>query len=378
MGTYLVFGGDPINTGLLFAEYITVLLMRKPIFGLLLLIGTMVLGMLNPTLARADFEEGKKAFEAEDYSAAFRYWQLSADQGEARSQLELARLYRDGMGTHEDKIAASLYYSLASEQNLKNASKEASKEKEKLVKSFSEDEVQLANKLKASWEPANLNPVIEELPLTAADKEKTRWFTASEKGDVKIIDQMITAGFDVNLLDQDGWTALMLAALNSHRVTSVNLIKAGADLSVTDSLGMTALMAASVAGNKRLVEFMVKSGADIEQEDTVGETAEYMAEQAGHVTIARYYSTLELPEDQIKKAQQLLIALGYLEGSADGKSGPKTSEAVKKFQKDNAQKQTGLIRKLLLDTLEGKKPAYPVLEADKKQISFQSAAVATN
>lgn len=373
-----VFWGDPINTGLLGAEYITVLVMRKPIFGMLPLIGTMALGiafgMLNPSVVYADFEEGQKAFEAEDYSAAFRYWQMSADQGEARSQLYLARLYRDGMGTTQDKIAASLYYSLASVQNLK----EASEEQKILVKNFTEEDTELANKLMASWEPIDVPVVSEKLPLSAADKEKARWFMAAEKGNVKIIKEMVETGFDVNVRDPDGWTALMLAALNNHKVTSSSLIKAGADLTVTDSLGMTALMAASVAGNKKLVAYMVKSGADIEQEDSAGETAEYMAEQAGHVSVARYFSSMELPEDQVKKAQQLLIALGYLEGSADGKSGPKTSEAVKKFQKDNAQKQTGLVRKLLLETLEGKVPTEPVLEADKTEVSFESAAVVTN
>ncbi|MEH6631050.1 MAG: ankyrin repeat domain-containing protein [Halopseudomonas aestusnigri] len=352
--------------------------MRKPIFGMLPLIGTMALGialgLLNPSVVYADFEEGQKAFEAEDYSAAFRYWQMSADQGEARSQLHLARLYRDGMGTNQDKVAASLYYSLASVQNLK----EASEEQKILAKNFSEEDTELANKLMASWEPIDVPIVSEKLPLSAADKEKARWFIAAEKGKVKIIKEMVEAGFDVNVRDLDGWTALMLAALNNHKVTSSNLIKAGADLTVTDSLGMTALMAASVAGNKKLVEYMVKSGADIEQEDSAGETAEYMAEQAGHVSVARYFSSMELPEDQVKQAQQLLIALGYLEGSADGKSGPKTSEAVKKFQKDNAQKQTGLVRKLLLETLEGKVPVEPVLEADKTKVSYESASMVTH
>ncbi|MFD2206114.1 ankyrin repeat domain-containing protein [Kiloniella antarctica] len=348
--------------------------MRKPIFGKLPLIGTTVLGIavgvLSPSIAFADFQEGQKAFQAEDYSAAFRYWQMSADQGESLSQLHLARLYRDGMGTDQDKIAAALYYSLASIQNLK----EASAEKELLLEDFTEEDSQLASKLMASWEPIDVPMISEKRPLSVEDKEKTRWFKAAEKGDVKVIEEMIESGFELNARDKDGWTALMLAALNNHQVTSSKLINANADLTVSDSLGMTALMAASVAGNKSLVEFMVKSGADIEREDSAGETAEYMAEQAGHVTVARYFSTMELPEDQVKKAQELLIALGYLEGSADGKSGPKTSEAVKNFQKDNEQKPTGLVRKLLLETLKGKVPVKPVPDADKEEISFESAS----
>ncbi|WP_162938079.1 ankyrin repeat domain-containing protein [Kiloniella sp. EL199] len=353
--------------------------MRKPIFGLLPFVGTialmvlfvLVLGGINPRVAFADFTEGKKAFDAEDYSTAFRYWHTSADQGEAKSQLELARLYRDGKGTNEDKIVASLYFTLAAQQQIKVAAKE----QQDLVEGLSEEELVLAQKLVASWEPVDAKSSPEKTELNSQEKEALRWFKAAEKGTVKTIKEMISGGIDLNKRDKDGWTALMLAALNNHKVTSKILIEAGADLNIADPLGMTALMAASVAGNKLLVEFMVKSGADIEQEDTVGETAEYMAEQAGHVTIARYFSTLELPEEQIKEAQELLIALGYLEGSADGKTGPKTSEAIKKFQKSSGQKQTGLVRKLLLETLEDKVTNRPLLPVEKTESPFEAASV---
>ncbi|WP_053006153.1 ankyrin repeat domain-containing protein [Kiloniella spongiae] len=350
--------------------------MRKPIFDLLPFVGmlilTIILGGINPRVAYADFAEGKKAFDAEDYSTAFRYWHTSADRGEAKSQLELARLYRDGKGTNEDKVVASLYFTLAAQQQIKIAAKE----QQNLVENFSKEELALAQKLVASWEPIDVKPGAEKTELTAQEKKTLRWFKAAEKGTVKTIKEMIAGGFDLNKKDKDGWTALMLAALNNHKVTSKTLIEAGAELNVADPLGMTALMAASVAGNRSLVEFMVKSGANIEQEDTVGETAEYMAEQAGHVTIARFFSTLELPEDQIKEAQQLLIALGYLEGSADGKTGPKTSEAVKKFQKDSGHKQTGLVRRLLLETLEDKISNEPALQADKTENPFEAASIA--
>ncbi|WP_417431558.1 ankyrin repeat domain-containing protein [Kiloniella sp.] len=371
--------GDIFVTGLLFAEYITVLLMRKPIFGLLPFVGTIafiivfviVLGGINPKAAFADFAEGKKAYDAEDYSTAFRYWHTSADRGEAKSQLELARLYRDGKGTNKDKVVASLYFTLAAQQQIKVAAEE----QQDLVEGFSKEELTLAQKLVASWEPIDVKIGPEKTELTVLEKKALRWFKAAEKGAVKTIKEMIEVGFDLNKKDKDGWTALMLASLNNHRVTATALIKAGAEINVADRLGMTALMAASVAGNKPLVELMVKSGAHIEQEDTVGETAEYMAEQAGHVTIARYFSTLELPEEQIKEAQQLLIALGYLEGSADGKTGPKTSEAVKKFQKDSGQKQTGLVRKLLLDSLEDKVSNEPSLQAEETDSPFEAASI---
>lgn len=52
----------------------------------------------------------------------------------------------------------------------------------------------------------------------------------------------------------------------------------------------------------------------------------------------------EAPADTpmtVQEAQQRLVALGYRPGPVDGKSGPKTREALRLFQKDSGLKVTG-------------------------------------
>ncbi len=49
----------------------------------------------------------------------------------------------------------------------------------------------------------------------------------------------------------------------------------------------------------------------------------------------------EMSSDTIKKVQEALNKEGYNIGSADGKMGSKTKDAVKKFQKDKGMKETG-------------------------------------
>ncbi|MCZ4279493.1 ankyrin repeat domain-containing protein [Kiloniella laminariae] len=304
---------------------------------------------LHPVLALADFDAGQKAYDAKDYAAAYRYWQVSADQGDPQSQLGLAQLYLAGRGVQKDKIVAYLYFALASDQNIV----EAGKQKEKLAERFTDEEVQLAETLKDSWEP--ILPAETEATVTdEIARLEQQWFAAAEAGDAPVIKEMVEAGFDINSQDVDGWTALMLAALNSHTSVAGFLIESGADQKITDGLGMTALMAASVAGDADLVKLMVKTGANVDQVDSAGQNAEYMAEEAGHVSIARYFSGIELPEEDIQKAQELLIVLGYLEGTADGKSGPKTMAAVKAFQEDSGLKPNGMIRQILMETLTDK------------------------
>jgi len=45
--------------------------------------------------------------------------------------------------------------------------------------------------------------------------------------------------------------------------------------------------------------------------------------------------------DELRQAQQRLKDDGDYTGSVDGKMGPKTAEAIKKFQKSNGLPQTG-------------------------------------
>lgn len=68
------------------------------------------------------------------------------------------------------------------------------------------------------------------------------------------------------------------------------------------------------------------------------------AESAPEIeTAEKSVAAIELTADQIKKAQRMLIELGYLKGGADGVFGPKSAEAVRAFQADNALEVTGML-----------------------------------
>ena len=56
--------------------------------------------------------------------------------------------------------------------------------------------------------------------------------------------------------------------------------------------------------------------------------------------------------DNVKSLQKSLISLGYLKGSADGKYGAMTQQAVQTFQKANRLTADGLAGKKTLTALE--------------------------
>ncbi|WP_343559303.1 ankyrin repeat domain-containing protein [Kiloniella sp. b19] len=334
-------------------------------FGSVAFVAALSLALLFAPARADNFEEGQKAFEEEAYEAAFRLWLVSADQGHGPSQLALAELYVNGLGVPRDAIIAYLYATLAERDGLNDASSLV----EELEQGLDEAELKLARKLVSDWKPAT--------PERNGGEEEVKgqllasWFQAIENGEFEAVRKMVEDEFPVDRLDQDGWTGLQLAALLGMPKTVGMLVEAGAEVNHRDPLGMTPLMAAALSGSERIVKRLIAAGADIDAEDNAGETAAYMAEQAEHLRLARYLATAELPREQIRETQELLIQANYLSGEADGVAGKNTRKAVRTYQKAMGLKETGLIRQALLKSLRLRKDPESDQTIEDKELSEQ-------
>ena len=79
------------------------------------------------------------------------------------------------------------------------------------------------------------------------------WVEAIQRRDVHHLTDLLRAGFaDVNLANNQGKTALMVAAQNGHDLCARALIEAGADVNARDKTGATALDAATAPWTKEL------------------------------------------------------------------------------------------------------------------------------
>ena len=70
------------------------------------------LALIGTAVAAAEprFEDGRRAYDFGDYSAAKTIWVVLAQAGDARSQTSLAYLYREGKGVARDAGAAARWY----------------------------------------------------------------------------------------------------------------------------------------------------------------------------------------------------------------------------------------------------------------------------
>jgi uncharacterized protein len=103
---------------------------------------------------------------------------------------------------------------------------------------------------------------------------------AAVRGFAEIVRRLLDAGVDVNRRYRNNLTALMWAAsyeddVGIHAAESVIdlLLKAGAEVDVTDNRGRTALMMAVELDHAEVVDILIRSGADGNLRDQAGKSA---------------------------------------------------------------------------------------------------------
>ena len=116
----------------------------------------------------------------------------------------------------------------------------------------------------------------------------TALLVASVKGHVPAVRQLLVSGADPNLRDIYGWTPLMRAVYEGReRVVQALLEQPDVDLKAKNDQGATALHLAAVKGNAALTRLLLLAGADPSMGDRRGRTAENVAVAAGHENVAK-------------------------------------------------------------------------------------------
>lgn len=109
-----------------------------------------------------------------------------------------------------------------------------------------------------------LLPIPLAVVLLAGCMSVTGVFTplqdAAMNGDKARVQQLLTAGADVNEKSEYGTLALPLAAGAGHMEVVKILLDAGADINATSAGGFTALSAAAAGGHTTLVQFLLERG----------------------------------------------------------------------------------------------------------------------
>lgn len=94
------------------------------------------------------------------------------------------------------------------------------------------------------------------------------FFGAAFDNEEAIVKEKIAAGINVNYIDKNKSTALMLAAYNGHTSIVKMLIDAGANVKTKNANNRTALMLASSGPFVETVKLLLQSGAEVNAMDS--------------------------------------------------------------------------------------------------------------
>ena len=113
------------------------------------------------------------------------------------------------------------------------------------------------------------------------------WFNTAKNGYINLMKLLIKAGgVNINIQENDGWTALHWAIIRDRKDCVELLIKSGINVNIQTEYGWTALHYACNYGHKDCVELLIKAGGiDVNVQDEDGDTALYLASYHGHTEI---------------------------------------------------------------------------------------------
>lgn len=143
--------------------------------------------------------------------------------------------------------------------------------------------------LRASgFETDNLNSRI--------DNGMSSLMVAARHARADIVAELLEAGADVNLLNDDENPALWFACVGGDLGIVRRLIEAGANLDNQNVNGATSLIYAASAGKRAVVEALVEAGADLSRQTLDGFTA---LDSAATLPVLKYlkprYAAAALP-----------------------------------------------------------------------------------
>lgn len=111
---------------------------------------------------------------------------------------------------------------------------------------------------------------------------------AAKQGDRTMVDLLLVSGADVNAASNNGWTALMLAAVKNHAGLAGQLLARGADVNAADAYGWTPLLRAVYEKRPAVVRVLLRDASiDVNARNEHGGTALHYAAALGDPEMVR-------------------------------------------------------------------------------------------
>jgi peptidoglycan hydrolase-like protein with peptidoglycan-binding domain len=332
-----------------------------------LLAGSFLLASAGMSLA--DYNGGSAAFNAGDYSRAFQEFRQSAHAGNSLAQYMMGRLYAEGRGVGEDKLAAYMWFDLSAS----NGNSRAISARDAVAAEMDADEIDQAQQMAADWR-ANRPTIATTQTAPAATPASAPY---SLRNVQVALNQL---GYPVGT--PDGVIGpKSRAAIRAFQTDSSLPMSGEPSLALYDKLqeaiakrstqaklaeptapAVSSAMITEAQTELRRRGYRISAITGTANTETLAAVREYQSDARLPVTgtisedLLRQLRTAQADSDaiyreQVKQVQAALNAAGYNAGPPDGALGPKSRAAIARYQSDNELPATGSIDAGLLASL---------------------------
>jgi peptidoglycan hydrolase-like protein with peptidoglycan-binding domain len=317
----------------------------------------------------ADYNAGSAAFNAGDYTRAFQEFRQSAYANNSLAQYMMGRLYAEGRGVGEDKLAAYMWFDLSAS----NGNSRAIAARDAVAAEMEADEIDEAQQMAADWR-ANR-------PATATAQTAPAATPASAPYSLRNVQVALNQlGYPVGT--PDGVIGpKSRAAIRAFQTDSGLPTSGEPSLALYDKLqesiakrtaqAQPAQPAAPAVSTAMITEaqtelrrrgYQISAISGTANTETIAAVREYQSDARLPVTgtinedLLQQLRTAQADSDaiyreQVKQVQAALNAAGYNAGPPDGALGPKSRAAIARYQSDNELPATGGIDAGLLASL---------------------------
>lgn len=116
-------------------------------------------------------------------------------------------------------------------------------------------------------------PADETAPNDTRQQLKALYFEAARQGSTDRLAVFIDAHYNLDTRDDNGYTALIIAAYHGQKAAVEQLLQAGADPCSQDNRGNTALMGAIFKGELTIAHRLIQADCAVDESNHSGQTA---------------------------------------------------------------------------------------------------------
>jgi len=325
------------------------------------------LALQQNTWADVDLSDAEKALRTQQYQLAFELYLVAAESGDGEAQYRLANLYRQGTGVDKSDEMSQYWLKAAAENSYAPAQYNLALSL--LTEDYDSAMALLQNSADSAYAPAIAYLDKLTTPQANALNEdpgnlRQYWFGSARNGQLEKMQEIFGQTENIDLVDENGRTALSTAILSGNRNVVEWLLRNNANPNHRDQFESSPIFVAIENGDPEIFELLIESNGNLRQTLPNGDTPLHFSIRRGQTMLSALL---------LEQAVDLNVTNGAGTTALDLAEDAKQSELTTQLVSNGAIHGTAWYALHLADRLERQATGFSQ-QGSSSQVDINAAA----